>query len=131
MAQYLLSAEATFSAAHTLPNVPVCDRFHGHNWRVRLTVRLDARGLDDRGLGVDLRDIEQAARECVQDFDHSYLNDLEPFRDQAPSAERIALVVAERATARLGRLNPAVCLEEVEVWETPQFRVAYRPERCE
>ena len=60
MAHFLLSAEATFSAAHTLPGVPLCDRMHGHNWRVRVTVRVDATELDQHGMGVDFRrfDIE-------------------------------------------------------------------------
>ena len=31
---FLLSAEATFSAAHTLPGAGACEQMHGHNWRV-------------------------------------------------------------------------------------------------
>jgi 6-pyruvoyl-tetrahydropterin synthase len=63
----------------------------------------------------------------VAEFDHRYLNDLEPFRDRPPTAERIARVVAERAAARLGARAPAARVHEVEVWETPQYRVVYRP----
>ena len=59
---FLLSGEATFSAAHTLPGVDMCERMHGHNWRVRLTVRVDDDGLDDIGMGVDFRALEQVAR---------------------------------------------------------------------
>ena len=73
---YLLSAEASFSAAHTLPGVDMCERFHGHNWRVRLTVKVAERGLDGMGMGVDFREIERVAREVVAGFEHRYLNDL-------------------------------------------------------
>lgn len=127
MAHYLLSAEATFSAAHTLPGVEMCDRMHGHNWRVRLTVRVQTDGLDSAGMGIDFRVLEHVARTTVDDFEHRYLNDLEPFRDAPPSAERLAKVVHDRAAARLKDLAPAAVVEEVALWELPQYRVVYRP----
>ena len=127
MSHYLLSAEAMFSAAHTLPGVEMCERFHGHNWRVRLTVRVPEEALDAQGMGVDFRRIEELAKGCVADFEHRYLNDLAPFRDRPPTAERLARVICERAREGLGRVAPVATVMEVEVWETPQYRVAYRP----
>lgn len=124
---FLLSAEATFSAAHTLPGVEKCERFHGHNWRVRLTVRADGDGLDETGMAVDFRLIEDALREAVADFDHAHLNELAPFREYAPSAERLALVVCSRCTERLAQVAPHTRVDAVEIWETPQYRVIYRP----
>ena len=128
MGHYLLSAEAGFSAAHRLPNVDQCDRLHGHNWRVRLTVRVSDATLGPQGMGVDFRDIEQTARSVVADFDHAYLNDLEAFSGKAPTAELVARIVCERAAARLSDLAPAASVDQVEAWETPQYRVVYRPE---
>lgn len=127
MPHYLLSAEARFSAAHTLPGVAACDRMHGHNWRVRITIRLDAGALDRRRMGLDFRDLQAVTGQCVEDFEHRYLNDLEPFREEPPTAEMLARVVAERATTRLERLAPAARVEEVEVWEVPEYRVVYHP----
>lgn len=127
MPHYLLSAETTFSAAHTLPGVPQCDRVHGHNWRVRLTVRVAEDALDPGGMAVDFRDIETVVREAVQDFDHRLLNDLAPFRDRPPTAERIARIVCGRAGERLTRVAPRATVEEVEVREMPEYRVVYRP----
>lgn len=124
---FLLSAEATFSAAHTLPGVEKCERFHGHNWRARLTVRADADSLDETGMAVDFRVIEEALQQAVRDFDHAYLNELEPFREHAPSAERLAEVVCTRSAERLAQTAPAARIEAVEIWETPQYRVIYRP----
>ena len=43
---FLLSAEAAFAAAHTLPGVDMCARMHGHNWRVRVTARVEADRID-------------------------------------------------------------------------------------
>jgi len=127
MSYYLLSAEAGFSAAHTLAGVDMCERMHGHNWRVRVTVRVPGTALDRAGMGVDFRAIEALARDAVADLDHRYLNDLPDFRDHPPSAERIAHVLAGRADTRLRALAPAAALEQVEVWEAPQYRVVYRP----
>ncbi len=127
MAHYLLSAEATFSAAHTLPGVTLCDRLHGHEWRVRLTVRVEEDGLGAQGMGVDFRDIERVVKDAVADFDHQYLNDLDPFQDHAPSAERVARLICGTATDRLRATAPHAAVQEVEVWELPQYRVVYRP----
>jgi 6-pyruvoyltetrahydropterin/6-carboxytetrahydropterin synthase len=127
MAYYLLSAETTFSAAHTLPGVDMCARMHGHNWRVRVTVRFDSEGLDNSGMGVDFRVLEQSARHAVADFEHRYLNDLEAFQGGVPSAETIARTVSDRIAGQLGELAPAARVEEVELWELPQYRVVYRP----
>ncbi len=128
MPRYLVSAETTFSAAHTLPGVELCERLHGHNWRVRLTVAVEESALDRGGMGLDFRVVETLARETVADFDHRYLNDLEPFRHRPPTAERIAKVVSDRAAQRLARDGAAALVEEVEVWETPAYRVVYRPQ---
>jgi 6-pyruvoyltetrahydropterin/6-carboxytetrahydropterin synthase len=127
MAHYLLSAETTFSAAHRLPGVDTCDRIHGHDWRVRLTVRVDAGALDQHGMALDFREIESTARAAVEDFEHRDLNQLPAFAHTAPTAEQVARIIGERAGARLARAAPAAKVEEVEVWETPTFRVVYRP----
>ncbi|UCD23259.1 MAG: 6-carboxytetrahydropterin synthase [Gemmatimonadota bacterium] len=127
MGYYTLAAEAGFSAAHRLPDVDQCDRLHGHNWRIRLTVQIDETDLNQAGMGIDFRQIEAVAEEAVADFDHSYLNDLEPFRDTAPTAERLAKVIYERAALGLASITPAASLVEVEAWEMSNYRVTYRP----
>lgn len=124
---FLLSAETSFSAAHHLPGVETCDRVHGHDWRVRLTVRVEAATLGPSGMAVDFREVEGTARAAVDDFEHRDLNRLEVFAGTAPTAELVARIVCQRAAARLASAAPAAQVEEVEVWETPTFRVVYRP----
>lgn len=124
---YLLSAEASFSAAHTLPGVEKCERMHGHNWRVRLTVRVAAGDLDEGDMAVDFRVIEGMVRNAVADFDHAYLNDLEPFRERRPTAEQVAAVVCRRVAEALAHEAPTATVNAVELWETPQHCVEYRP----
>jgi len=125
--QFLLSAETSFSAAHRLPGVDMCDRIHGHDWRVRLTVRVNASELGPNGMALDFREIERTVRAAVEDFEHRDLNQLEAFARTAPTAEQVARIVSERAHAQLARSAPAARVEEVEVWETPTYRVVYRP----
>ncbi len=127
MGHYLLSAETTFSAAHTLPGVEACERMHGHNWRLRVTVRVAPDALDSNGMGIDFRLLEQWARDAVSDFEHQYLNDLPPFAGSLPTAERLARIVCDRMDSRLGDKAPAAEVVEIEVWEMPQYRVVYRP----
>jgi len=124
---YLLSAEATFAAAHTLPGVDMCARMHGHNWRVRVTVRVAAARLDATGMGLDFRDLERFAREATSEFEHRYLNDLPAFQDRPPTAETLARVVAERIAAAVTGHASGAEVAEVELWETPLFKVSYRP----
>ena len=125
---FLLSAESNFSAAHTLPGVPSCDRLHGHNWRVRVTVRVDPDGLDDTGMGVDFRVLERLARNAVTDFEHHYLNELPPFSDAPPTAERLARIIYDRVAEGLAGVAAGSRVTEVALWEMPQYRVVYRPE---
>ncbi len=127
MGKYLVSAEASFSAAHTLTGVERCDRMHGHDWRVRLTVEVPEDNLGAGGMAIDFRTIEALAEEAVADFDHRLLNELDAFKDRSPTAERVALEVARRVRDRLKAVVPQVRLYEVEVWETPTYRVVYRP----
>jgi 6-pyruvoyltetrahydropterin/6-carboxytetrahydropterin synthase len=100
---------------------------HGHTWRVRVTVRIEASELEERGMGPDLRALETATRGSVEDLEHRYLNDLEPFHAHPPTAERLAFVIAERMRTRLADFAAAVRVDEIEVWELPEYRVSYRP----
>jgi 6-pyruvoyltetrahydropterin/6-carboxytetrahydropterin synthase len=127
MAYYLLSAETSFSAAHRLPGVETCDRIHGHDWRVRLTVRVETDALGAGGMALDFRDLERTVQGTVADFEHRDLNALPAFARTAPTAEHVARIVCERAGVALQRDGIAARVEEVEVRETPTYRVVYRP----
>jgi len=125
---FLLSSETTFSAAHTLPGAGACEQMHGHNWRVRLTVRVDEAQLDGHGMGIDFRTMDEIVQASVSDFDHAYLNNIEPFKDRPPTAELIAREVYRRSLALLEKVSPTANIAEVEVWEMAGYRALYRPE---
>jgi 6-pyruvoyltetrahydropterin/6-carboxytetrahydropterin synthase len=100
---------------------------HGHNWRVRVTVQVSAERLDSHGMGVDFRDLDRLTREAVGDFEHRYLNELPAFAHQPPSAEHIARLVGERLSRHLDGHPSGAVLDQVELWEMPQYKVVYRP----
>ena len=127
MGYYLLSSETSFSAAHRLPGVEKCDRLHGHNWSVRLTVRVPEDALDEKGMGVDFRDIEETVQGSVADFDHAFLNENAAFSELLPTAENLARIITERTSSELRKRNPHVVVSEIEIWETSNYKVVYRP----
>lgn len=110
----LITREFSFDAAHNLPRYDgKCERLHGHNYRVRVTVKapLDAWS----GLCFDFHDIKTVVRERVVDvLDHRYLNEFLP----NPSAEHLAVWCWQRLES--------LPLHEIQIWETPTSYVTYR-----
>ena len=120
---YELRVESSFAAAHSLRGYGGnCERLHGHNWKVE--VRLAADRLNPVGLAVDFRQVKELLKGVLATLDHEHLNDLEPFRKENPSTERLAQYIFEGLAATL----PAgVRLTEVTAWESPDCAATYRP----
>jgi 6-pyruvoyltetrahydropterin/6-carboxytetrahydropterin synthase len=118
---YALTVSASFAAAHRLREYEGnCERLHGHNWRVEVTVESGV--LDERGMAIDFRTIKSALNELLSRFDHLYLNDIPPFDALNPSSENLARHLFEE----LGkRLPPAVRVARVAVWESDDARAEY------
>lgn len=86
---YTVTVEDDFSAAHNLRNYKgKCEKLHGHNYRVRLTV--SGNTLDKSGMLVDFTILKNILKNVLSKFDHGYLNDIPPFDKINPTAENIA-----------------------------------------
>lgn len=122
MCRYRLSVSTTFSAAHNLINYKgKCERLHGHNWRVRVTVGSDV--LNDQGIVIDFAEMKHLLDEVVSPLDHRYLNELPEFEGRNTTSEAIAEHLAKEIEKRLPEpLN----LCEVTVWESESSSVTYR-----
>ena len=117
-----VSKESYFAAAHNLRGYGgKCEELHGHNWRVRLCVR--AEQLDHLGMVVDFKILEDVLGEILSRLDHHFLNEIEPFDDQNPSAENISKYIAEEAHERL--TDDRVRVHRCEVWESEGSRAIY------
>jgi 6-pyruvoyltetrahydropterin/6-carboxytetrahydropterin synthase len=111
-----------FSGGHHLRDYPGnCEKPHGHNWKVKVTVR--ATSLDELGMGIDFKVLKGVVNQVVDELDHEDLNQLPPFRDINPSSEHIAkyLFCQLREKLATDRYN----LYSVTVRETDSSGVTY------
>jgi 6-pyruvoyltetrahydropterin/6-carboxytetrahydropterin synthase len=122
---YLLTVTGSFSSAHALRDYGgPCERLHGHNWRVEVTV--SAGELDDRGLAIDFRVLRDHLGEICDRLDHRLLNELEPFDRLNPTSENLARYLAGDMESRLRGAEPPVRVREVRVWESEGSSAAWR-----
>lgn len=120
---YRLTIFTHFAAAHNLINYQGdCENLHGHNWKVEVTVA--ARELDKAGLGIDFKILKRETKEALALLDHTYLNDLEPFKNLSPSSENISRYLFETLSTRFDNGN--VMVEQVNVWESENACASYR-----
>ncbi len=122
---YEISVERDFDAAHFLRGYQgKCEALHGHRFKVAATVRTDK--LNDIGLGYDFTELKRNLDEVLARFDHTCLNDISPFKRINPSSENIATTIYRELKRKLK--GAPVVITAIEVWESPQSRVTYRPD---
>ena len=120
---YRLKVTAAFEAAHRLPEYPgKCHRLHGHNWRVEVTIA--GSELDDQGMLADFKIVKKSLNDCLDHWDHQYLNELPDFQKVPPTAENMSRLVYEKLAA-MDIFNDRVKLEETCVWESPNSCAIY------
>ncbi len=122
---YTIAIEQHFDAAHFLRGYQgKCEALHGHRYKV--VARVAASNLDDIGLAYDFSLLKQYLGEILSRFDHTCLNDVPPFDEINPSSENIAATVYKELKPKLA--GGPVTIDSIEVWETPQSWVTYRPD---
>ena len=118
---YALTVRTSFAAAHRLREYAGnCERLHGHNWQVEVTVESDS--LDPSGMAIDFRTIKGALGEVLAGFDHRYLNEVAPFDGINPSSENIARHLFEEMERKI---PDPVRVARVTVWESEDARAEY------
>ncbi len=122
-----VTAESSFSAAHRLRGYEgACERLHGHNYRVALTVKGER--LAASGLLVDFKALKGALAKVLSRLDHRCLNDdLEDFGEGGlnPTAENIVKWICD-AVAR--EMPEGIAPARVTVWESEKSSATYAPE---
>ena len=125
-----LTVKTHFSAAHRLakPELSLeenteiygkCARVngHGHNYHLEVSVvgQIDAR----TGMLVDLGELQRVIDELVvEPLDHTFLNkDIAYFAEVVPTAENIALYIAQTLTSPIQKLGAE--LDKVKLIESP------------
>lgn len=116
-----LTVKSSFSAAHRLREYEGnCERLHGHNWKVEVTV--ESQTLDPQGMALDFRVMKGALGEVLAGLDHRYLNDIPPFDGMNPSSENLARHIFGEMEKRI----PAPAqVARVTVWESEDARAEF------
>lgn len=111
-----------FAGAHHLRDYPGdCEKPHGHNWKVKVTVR--AQSVDKYGMGIDFKVLKKIVAKAIDKLDHKDLNTLPYFQSQNPSSEHIAEFLFEELSEELQ--TDTYCLYSVRVLETDTQGLTY------
>lgn len=111
-----------FSAGHHLRDYPGnCEKPHGHNWNVEVTVR--AAELDALGMGVDFRTVKKAVNSVLDELDHCNLNEHPAFQVKNPSSENIAVYIFDHIKDELQ--SDRYHLHSIMVGETDKTGIIY------
>lgn len=105
-----------FESAHWLPKVPnghKCQRLHGHNYKVEISIALHGNGVDETGFVLDFWELDKVIQPIIDTVDHQCLNDVTGLIN--PTAENIARWFMMRVQADL---EPHFRCVRVIVWET-------------
>ncbi len=118
---FVITKEVEFSAAHFIPRHPgPCKKTHGHNYKVRVFV--EAKKLNELQMVMDFSDLNKIIKEAVEPLDHSFLNEIEEFKNDIPTAERIAFLLFKKI---LKKLPKNLKLQKVEVFENETSSAIY------
>ena len=122
---FTVRCHATFEAAHHLRDyVGGPEPVHGHSWKIEVALATEA--LQQYDLSVDFVPTEALVKSLAARLHDRDLNTVPPFDRRNPTAENVALWVADEI-ARAGLLKDGARLAEVTVWEGPRNSVTYRP----
>ncbi len=122
---YEVTVERGFSSGHYLRNYKgKCENPHGHNYKVRLTLRGEK--LDHAGLLLDFKDLKQVMRPVIERIDHQMLNELEPFTEINPSAENLARFFYDETNKQLRDMTGGrVHVKDCTIYETDTTTATY------
>ncbi len=122
---YEVTVERGFSSGHFLRNYKgKCENPHGHNYKVRITLRGER--LDHAGLLLDFKDLKHVMSPVIERIDHQMLNDLEPFTEINPSAENLARYFFDETNKQLAEMTDGrVHVKDCTIYETDTTTATY------
>ena len=129
---FKLVVKKEFSSAHILHGHPGdckrmhghpgdCKRMHGHNWTVEAKVEGD--NINKIGMVIDFKDIKKNLADIVSKLDHRFLNEIEPFTEDNPTAENISKYIYKELSKNINTDN--IKVSEIKLWETNNSAVIY------
>ena len=117
-----ISVRKHFDAAHYLREYNgKCEELHGHRFEVVVSLKSDK--LNEIGLAYDFTELKRLLGEILDKYDHTCINEVEPFDKLNASSENIAVCIYEQLKEKLEEFSPA--LSSVQVWESPNSCVTF------
>lgn len=114
---YRAGVRRSFSAAHALEgHEGKCASLHGHTWTVEAV--FVSRDLDRIGMSIDFDDAASLLDEAIAPYDHAFLNELDRFATENPTAENVARWIFEDLARALESRRAGIGIEKVTVWES-------------
>ena len=119
---YQISIKSNFSAAHNLRDYKgKCENLHGHNWNVEVSVESDI--LNKEGMVVDFIELKRIVKDLLDNLDHKYINEIEPFDKLNPTSENLSCYIFKGISDKLK--ESSIIVKRVDVWETKSSRASY------
>ena len=94
---------------------------HGHNWKVE--VEVCGNKLDNIGMVIDFIEIRNMTKGVVDQLDHRFLNDLDPFKKINPTAENIAQYIYKELSEIMN--DKQIEVKSIKLWETEKSAVTF------
>jgi 6-pyruvoyltetrahydropterin/6-carboxytetrahydropterin synthase len=94
---------------------------HGHNWKVE--VEVCGNKLDNIGMVIDFKEIRNMTKGVVDQLDHRFLNDLDPFKKINPTAENIAQYIYKELSEVMN--DKQIEVKSIKLWETEKSAVTF------
>lgn len=117
-----ISVRKHFDAAHYLREYNgKCEELHGHRFEVVVSLKSDK--LNEIGLAYDFTELKRLLGEILDKYDHTCINEVEPFDKLNASSENIAVDIYEQLKEKLGEFSTH--LSSVQVWESPDSCVTF------
>ncbi len=119
---YKLKIVTDFDAAHQLRGYKgKCENIHGHNWKVEVEVISEE--LNEIGLAIDFKELKSITDTVISQLDHTFINEVPPFKEINPSSENIARWIYLSLKDKLEKTS--VRLHLVTVWESEYASATY------
>ncbi len=123
ISRWIYRSEAEFQARHALTLYHgQAEDSHDHQWRV--AIRVGVEHLNSEHYGIDFHAVHRALDEAVSPLDGTDLNDHPTISNPSPTAESVALFIADALKNPIERLGGT--LLEISVWEGPDNQVDLR-----
>lgn len=115
---FMLSVEGHFSAAHQVKGYPGdCAGVHGHTYKVQVKVGIEK--LDNLGMAMDFRMIQNALHNVLKKLDHTNLNNHTYFNERNATTEYVAMYVYHEIKKEIDMID------SVSVWEGHTNSITY------